>query len=178
MSKKFLIILYGPQCSGKSTVAKLLLEKTPEVFHASPDKIKWFISDYSAEKYSGKGVINRLTLSLVNQAAAEGFSILVEGNIKIMLGADEYNKIAEDNNMKFIQINIEAPYEVLLNRFNLRVKDAQEKNTKISVKTEDGMRERYNKYHELKKQEVLTFDSSTKSPEEILSEIESLFKKY
>jgi len=176
MSKKFILILYGPQCSGKSSVAKLIIEKTAGTFHVYFDKIKWLISDYSAEKYSNTGIVNRLALSLARQAAVEGFSILVEGNAQLIAEIDEYHKIAEANNQRLVQVNIEAPYETLLERFNLRVKDAEIKKTKISVTTEKGMKERYDKYHELKDTQIPTFDSSVMSQEEILSEIEKLIK--
>jgi adenylate kinase family enzyme len=173
--KKFIIILYGPQCSGKSTVAKLILEKVSEVFHASVDKIKWLISDYSAEKYSGKGITDRLVLALMTQAAKEGFSILVEGNTKMMANTEIYSKMAADNNLQLVEVNIEAPYDILLDRFNLRVKDSEIKGNKISVKTEEGMKERFDKYQELKNHNIPTFDSAKMSPEEILLEIEKLY---
>lgn len=172
MPKKFLVIINGPLCSGKSTVAKLLSENKSDIFHISGDKIKWFISDYSSEKYTKTGIINRLLLSLVSQAAKEGLLIVIEGNIALLKESEEYLKIAEDNNMNFYQCNIEAPYDILLKRFNQRVIGALESKIKISAKTEDDMKSRYDSYQELKNKNVQLFDSSKMSPQQIVKEIE------
>ncbi len=174
MSKRFILIIQGPMCSGKSSVAKILISKYPELFHASGDNIKWFISDYSAEKYSGKGIITRLLSSLVSQAVLESLSVLIEGNVGLQKDVKIFSDIAEKNEFNFIQVNIEAPYNVLLDRFNKRVEDALEKKTNISVKTEENMKKRYEGYQEFKDKTLPTFDSSKMSPEKIADEIQSL----
>lgn len=174
MPNKFILVIYGPQCSGKSTVVKLIMEKYPEVFHASLDKIKWLISDYTAEKYSDKGTVGRLNLALARQAAAEGFSLVAEGNSRFVEEIGSYAEIADKHKIRLIRVNIEAPYGVLLDRFNLRVESAKVQKTKISVTDEQGMKERYDRYQKNKDAQIPTFDSSKMSPSEILTEIEKL----
>jgi hypothetical protein len=54
------------------------------------------------------------------------------------------------------------------------IKDAEIKDTKISVKTEEGMKERFDRYQELKNTNIPMFDSSMMSPEEILVKLEKI----
>ena len=161
-------------CAGKSTISKMLAEEFPGVFHISYDKLKWFIVDYSLEKYSGKGIVSRLLSALVKQVAIENLSIIVEGDLNLMRNHENYKKIALDNNMKFIEVNIEAPLEVVSKRFEERVRNSIEQNKKISVTTEDGMKRRYDAYHEKKRENLPTFDSSKMTAEEIASAIRDL----
>jgi len=176
MANKFLLILQGPLGAGKSTVAKLLSENAKGVFHISGDKIKWFISDYSAKKYSGNGVVGRLLLSLVSQAAKENLSIIIEGNVAtIKYDAKAYSDVAKENNMNFVQVNIEAPYNVLLDRFKQRVKNATEQKTKISLTSVKDMKNRYGAYQKFKNNNLPTFDSSVMSPVDISKKIKSIY---
>lgn len=42
---RFFILINRPQCAGSGRFEKVFLEKHPETFFVSKDKIKWFISD-------------------------------------------------------------------------------------------------------------------------------------
>lgn len=174
MQKKFLIAVYGPMCAGKSTISKMLASEFPGVFHISYDKIKWFITDYSAEKYSGKGIVSRLLSTLVTQVATEGFSIIIEGDLNLMRNHQIYEKIAKENGMNFIQINIEAPFEVVGERFEERLRISKEQNIKVSITTEEGMRTRFEVYQKEKHTELPTYDSSKMTPDEIVSNVKGL----
>lgn len=76
--------------------------------------------------------------------------------------------------MNFIQINIEAPFEVVSHRFEERLRISKEQNKKVAVTTEEGMRKRYEVYQQEKHTELPTFDSSKTTPEEIVVAIKDL----
>jgi predicted kinase len=170
---KYIVILNGPICSGKTTVTKLLMKKD-NVFHGSYDQIKWLISNYSGENELHREIAKELTFSMVLKALELGFSVVVDGGNKDY--RDKYKELAKKYNHIYLSINIEAPLEILEKRFLDRVASAKERNSKnIAVTTVDGFQSRYQWYINTNKDiTAKTFDSSKLSPEEILSQIEEL----
>lgn len=168
--KKYILILYWPMCSGKSTIAKLFLEKIPGVFHLSWDKIKRMISQYTPEKYMG--FMNSIMVDVAQSAIKNWFPILIEWNVWLQNEVrKKYESLAKENWYTFIEINIEAPLEILEERFTERVNTAIEKWSRLTVTTIDQMMSRYNGYMKYKKNTILTLDSSTLSSEEIYNHI-------
>ncbi len=163
---KYIIILYWPICSGKSVLTNLLLQKAEGVFLISPDKVKRFISKYDPNKYLW--IPSRLIFDLAKSAIQEGFSLIVEGNTKIQKDMrKDYKIIGEEHNYNFFEFNIEAPVEILIERFLKRVADAKEKWNNITLTEVDQMMIRYNHYRENKKNTIPTIDSSLHTTEEI-----------
>lgn len=175
MKNPVVLLINGPMCSGKSSVAELLLKKWPGSFRVSGDKIKWLISDYSADKYSGTGTVNRMLFKLAEAAIAENLSLIIEGNIGIMKNwRTKYADLAARNNLRFVEFNIEADFETLKKRFEERIANAEKIGGHISVRTLEGMKERYDAYVSLRDSKIKSFDSFAISPEEIALEIEQL----
>lgn len=171
--KKYILILYGPMCSGKSTVAKIFLEKTPWVFHLSGDKIKRMISSYTPREYLW--VMNNMMVDIAESAVKNWLPILVEWNVWLQNEVrKKYQSLANKHWYKFIEINIEAPVEILEERFLERVKNATEKWSKITVTTVDEMMKRYNGYMQYKKWDISAIDSYNLTPTEIYEKIVSL----
>jgi hypothetical protein len=75
-----------------------------------------------------------------------------------------------------LSVNIEAPIEILEQRFLERVESAKlDESKKISVTTLEGFHSRYNWYLEQNKdKEAITFDSSKLTAEDIVLKIEEL----
>lgn len=173
---RFVLLVNGPICAGKSTLADLLLARHKNVFFISGDKIKWLISDYSFETH--RGLVCELLLVLAKTMLQKGFSLLIDGNQQIYKGGwNDYAALANEHGVRFFEINLEAPIEVLETRFHARVADAATTpGRKISVKTVEAMMERYRVYQEFKKQDIPTFDTSTLGTEEIVAAVETLIK--
>ncbi len=171
--QKFILIIQGPLCAGKSTVVKSLLAEHENLFYASFDRIKWLISHYDAKKHN---IIKaNLAFALSKEALANNLSVIVEcGKQLEWHGADDYRKLATENDAKFVHINIEAPLEVLQERFHERIEDNKVKKGKISVTNIEWMLERYNTYLHAKDETIPTFDSGKLSPEELYNEIMKL----
>jgi len=171
--KKFILMLNGPMCAGKSTTGELLLNEIKNSFRVSSDKIKWLISNYSKDEHSE--LAYRLTLTLANSAFHEGLSLIIDSNTySAKLAALNYKELAKSEKAKFLIVNIEAPIEVLTKRFKERLISAKESNSKISVTTIERMLEIYQKYIEDKDENNFTFDSSVLKPEEICKKITEL----
>lgn len=160
-------------CAGKSTVTKLLM-KSDNVFRGSYDAVKWLISNYSADSENHREIANELIFSAITTAAASNLSIVVDGGLADY--RSKYRELAEKYNLKYLSINIEAPLEILEQRFLERVDSALQANSKnISVTTLEGFHSRYQWYLDTNKDlEGITFDSSKMTPEEIVAEIMKL----
>ena len=170
---KFLLIIYGPMLAGKTTIANYLCESIPGVFQVSFDKIKRFISDYVPDGRYNE-TMNGLVYALSDKAAENGLSLIFEGNIRIQKELRQtYKELADKHGLRFVEIKIEAPLEVLKNRFNERIAD---KGKKLFVRTMEGMLERYDAYMANRDNDNPTFDSSASSLEDISVKIKSILK--
>ncbi len=160
-------------CAGKSTVTKLIM-KSDNVFRGSYDAVKWLISNYSADSENHREIANELIFSAITTAAASNLSIVVDGGLADY--RSRYKELAEKYNLKYFSINIEAPLEILEQRFLERVNSAlQADSKKISVTTLEGFHSRYQWYLNTNKDfEGITFDSNKMTAEEIVTEIMKL----
>lgn len=160
-------------CAGKSTITKLFLQKE-NVFRGSSDNIKWLISNYSAENKEHRTISKKITFSAIESAIDSGLSVVVDGGFGDY--KDKYKEIASRYGYTYTSVNIEAPLEILEQRFLERVVSAKRDDSKtISVTTIEGFHSRYDWYHSSNKDnEAATFDSSKKTAEEISIEIEKL----
>lgn len=171
--KKFLLIINGPMCAGKSTISDIFL-KNEGVFRGSSDRIKWLISNYSGDNPNHRSMAKNITLSAIEGAVNAGLSVVVDGGFNEH--RDKYKEIAAKFDLKYLSVNIESPYEVLKQRFIERVESSrQEGGKRISVDTIEGFDTRYEWYESYNKDpEATTFDSSKSSAEEIALKIEKI----
>ncbi len=168
--KQYILLVSGPLCSGKTSLAEVFMKKETRVFRASFDTIKRLISNFDAEK--NRGIVTELVFSLSKEAFKKNFSLYVEGSASIFEKMREFYKtLAEENNIIFLEINLEAPIEVLKKRLEERVKSGK---ALVVTNMEQFMR-RYNLYIEHKDSTLETYDTSKNTPEEIyLSVIKKL----
>ncbi|MDD5050856.1 MAG: AAA family ATPase [Candidatus Pacebacteria bacterium] len=169
-SKKFILILYGSSCAGKSTIIESLSAKVPELFHLSTDRIKWSISQYKA------GMHNDMLLEMVFQlgkmAAADGLSLVMDGTPTIESeNWKKYKALAEEKGMAFYEVNMEADLEILKARFEDRVKNAPTSGKKLSNTSMERFMLLYDLHSKNKHEGIPTFYSDKQSVEEITGEI-------
>lgn len=170
---KYILVLNGPMCAGKSTITRLLMQKAG-LFRGSYDAVKWLISNYSADNENHRKTAKKVIFSAISTAVESGLSIIIDGGFADY--RDAYRKLAQEFNFRYISVNIEAPIEILEKRFLERVDSAIQANSKtISVTTLEGFHSRYQWYlHTNKDPEGTILDSSKLSQEEILLEIEKM----
>ena len=168
--KQFLLIINGPSCGGKSTTSDLFLEQFEEIFNAKSDHIKWLLSGYFASKH--RDIIHEITKAMIERALDNGVSVLKEGAI---FQPEKLVEIADDRKIPCYIVNVSAPWEVLAKRFESRI-EAKKKGARISNTSHDRFKEIYEMYLDSKMKTDLEFDSSEKSPEEIVREIVSYIR--
>lgn len=140
------------------------------------DNIKWFISDYSTTKYARLGTVNRILFAMNAQAVQENLSLIVEGSVGLMLCVDKYEKLAFRNKLELFKINVEAPYETLLERFYGRIRAHTKTNTPISINKDTDFFERFNAYHKHKDPNLPTLNSYVLDEEQMLGSLLEIIK--
>lgn len=170
--KKFILVIYGPSCGGKSSVVELLISKHENLFRVSQDKIKWLISRYDKDKHTE--IVYSFLVNLAKDAISKGFSLLVEGGNVMKNKGKDFRLMAKRNKMDFFEFNIEAPFDIAKERFKERVKNAKLKGWKVSNKSLRRFKELYNLHEEKKNKKAPIFDSSVLSVKEIVNKIEGI----
>ncbi len=166
--QKFVIHLSGGSCTGKSSVADILSDRIPDIFHLSYDNVKWNFSNYHRDTHKEK----------VKKIVKEFFEIICKTDSSILLltiieDEQEYNhltEIAEQYAYNFLNIKLKAPKEILLQRFRERVRSAKKAGSKISITDEKLFLNNSSKDF-FTPNNAKIFDSSKLSPEEIADEI-------
>jgi len=113
---------------------------------ARGDKIKWMISDY--DPYEHKEIAGERVHLLVNFAIKKGFSIVQDWGITPSQRR-KYKIISKKYGIPFLEVNIEASFEVICERFSERIESVK-KDAKISLTNPKIMKERYEEYFKTK----------------------------
>jgi predicted kinase len=169
---RYILLLAGPVCSGKTTLVTHFLEKEKRVYSISLDAIKNRLSDFRDE--NDQILLNDLAIAVSNRLAKDNLSLIVDGRVQNLEEMRQfYSKLAADTSRKFLEVNIEAPMEVLLERLRNRVEAGRAK----TVKDPEQLIERHKIYESKKHKLAPTFDSSILSTEEIYFDIQKLLQQ-
>jgi predicted kinase len=170
---KFILVMNGPSCSGKSTVADYFFENYSRIFIAKRDRIKRLISDY--DSFKDIELTQNMIFSLI-QVAVKGNLFIIQdqgiGNHQMR----KYKNLAKKFNCKFVEVNVEANFESISSRFHERI-EAAKLGAKISLTDPKIMKERYENYLKIKKRKIPTFYTDSSHVEEIVKKIISIIKK-
>lgn len=171
---KYLLTLNGPLCSGKTSTADLLLASEPKLIRISRDKIKRFISDYTPDNHY-KIFLDQIMVSFTKQAFENGLNVIIEGspNLDIIV---QLKEIAEKHGAKYVEVNLEAPEDVLIDRFHKRLALAKERDFKMFCTTEERMKELNQKYFSLKNTSAKTIMTDVLSQEEVIQELKKIIE--
>ena len=174
MGKRFVLIIYGHSCSGKTSIVEMLMERHINLFRISSDKIKWFISKYNKDEHSE--IVYDFLTDLAKRAVKENYSLIVESmGIKLLQQGTKFLKaLAKKNGMEFIEINLESPFHIAKERFNARLENAKKEHIKISNKSYRRFKQMYEGYFNKKNEKIPAFDTSKLSPKQIVNRIEKL----
>ncbi len=175
--EKIVINIHGPMCAGKTTVANMLHSKMPRTFIISGDRIKWFISDYTAS--NDRETVVEMVFNMVREALTANLNVIKDSNYMLWEESgmpQKYRDLFQKENAKVFQFNLEAPRPILLERLAERVKRSEALGKKISIKTEEAFQKMYEYYLADRKPELETFDTSQVAPEHIVDAILSRIK--
>lgn len=168
--KKFIISFVGLACSGKSTLAKLLADKVSDIYLVSTDKQKWLLSGYDRNTHPVP--IKEITFGLFEAVCKTGFPIQLE----YIRSEEDYKKckeLADQYGYSFFCIELEAPRQILIERFHERVANAKANGTQLSFTTDDVFISNLDKGYYAPPGSV-RFDTTKVTTGEIISEVLSM----
>ncbi len=170
--EKTLIVINGPTCVGKSAVITELGKLRKGFFHLSYDRVKWCFLDYKSGSHADE--IYRMLEALMKECVATGTSVIKDGGLykeKIV----PLVELAKDADYKIVEVNLEAPKDVLIKRFEDRVERANKNGREgFANLSEERFWELNEMYEFSKNGELKTYDTSLMSSEEIAKDILSL----
>lgn len=170
MMWKFILLVYGPLCSGKTSLIKELMDQLPWLFNISIDKTRRLLSDFQTIDY--KDCINTIHESYLRIASDYHLSVVIDGSAALQSEwGFFYRLLAEKYNYRFVEINIEAPYRILEQRFVERTQRLLSQWAKLKAVHIEDMQNRYESYIKNKNNEIMTFDSSLYSPLELCGKV-------
>lgn len=176
MVNRFMLVLHGPICGGKTYFARYLGDNSP-LFVIGSDKVKWRISDYSIKKYGGRGIVNTLMFRLIEEAVQQGFSVVVEGNLRLRgERLQDLAELAAEHHMTFLEVNIEVPLKVAEERFERRLKHSKKAGIRLAEKKRSNVEKRYKRYLNDRDPTLPTLDSSVMTLEEMARQFEELLR--
>lgn len=159
-----LIILNGSSCSGKSTIIKNIMEEKEHFFHLSYDSIKWQFSQYASGKYYKD--IRVVMLSILDAVCKLKYKVICEALQKEF--RKELIDLAKGYGYEVVEINLEADWKVLSERFDERVVEALANPKKrIANISKDRFKELFEMHQNEKNPLALVFRTDTQSIEEV-----------
>ena len=163
-NNQFILVLHGPSCGGKSTVSDIIFKKYGGIFKGKSDTIKRLISDYDNTIHHD--LVGIMTIETMRVALEHGLSVMKEGGL---YGLNEMVALSHMHNIPLFIVNISAPWDILLKRFEVRIANPI---AGVKINTDHTkFKEIFDQYHATKIDSPLTFDSSIQSPEEIVAAI-------
>ena len=172
--KKFVVLLSGPACSGKSTVDAELAKRIPGAYLVAYDKLKWQLSGFDRTK--DRGLIQQLLTGFFEVVCKSGAPIFL---CVYMHSPEEYQhftSVAEQYRYTFLPFELTASTEVLVKRFHERLERVAKGEGRVTVTDETTFRENIAMRAYLP-EGVPRFDTSVMAPEEIADVIEEIVKK-
>lgn len=169
--EKVCIIVNGPTCAGKSTLIVELGKLRPNLFHVSYDRIKRCFLGYAPGTH--REDIYAMLKVLVQEAMNRGFSMVKDGGL-YKEKVREMTDLLETNGYRLIEVNIEAPDDILLLRFRDRVNGALSGGEQPMNLSEERFWELNKMYKEVKDPSLKTYDTSKMTSEAIAKEILTL----
>ena len=166
-----LIILNGSSCSGKSTIIKNVMREKDNFFHLHYDSLKWSFSKYSKEKHYKD--VQKIVLAVAETVFKMRYDVISDSSLTRIF-REKLISLANKNDYKILEINLEADYKVLLKRFNERVASAllvPEKDRRISNLSVDRFKELFNIFNQEKSSSAKTFRTDTQSIENVSEKV-------
>ncbi|MDD4989487.1 MAG: AAA family ATPase [Candidatus Pacebacteria bacterium] len=159
-----LLVLNGASCSGKSTIIKNIMKEKEGYFHLSYDSLKWQFSKYVSGKYYKD--IHIIMLSILDAVCKLKHNVICEAYHRE--SREKLISLAKEYGYQIIEINLEADFEVLSERFEQRVSEALANPEKrVANRTIERFTELFDIYQKEKNPSAIIFRTDTKSIKEV-----------
>jgi predicted kinase len=168
------VMLNGHSCSGKSTVVKRIIAEKDQYYQLSYDSLKWLFSKYSREAHSRD--VQKLVQAVAESVCAMRYNIICDSALHKET-RDLLLEIPRRHEYEIIEINLEADYEILARRFDVRIADAlRNPERKISNLSKDRFNELYRTYEEEKNPNVIIIRTDMHSIDEVANKVLALIQ--
>jgi predicted kinase len=128
-----LVLVDGPSCGGKSTVADALWERRAGWYLARGDRIKWLISGYQSERH--RPTVDAMLIATARVALKQGMSVIVDG--PGLCGPGSFMALAREFGLQPVVVEVTAAAHVLHARFDDRVAAARASRTPTATGSRD-----------------------------------------
>lgn len=164
-----MINIFGSPTSGKSTIVELLQSHIERLYTVDFDVVKHQISNYTWSRDSI--VAQDITYDTLASASKTGLPIAVL--LPKPKEQEDYERIeiiANDNGYKLLNVELSAPEEVLIARYQDRLSKIEDSELVRRMKNLDEFKV-YIRTPYFRPINTVTFDSSVQKPNEIFSAI-------
>ncbi len=158
------VLLNGASCSGKSTVVKRVLKDKAGYYQVSYDALKWGFSQYKPDKHFEE--VRKLMRALTEAVCVMEYNIICDSGL-FKETRDKLFEIAQKYNYEIIEINLEAPYEVLVERFDKRVAEAAAGGGRVTNTSKERHKELFDIYESEKNLHAITYHTDKQSIDEV-----------
>ncbi len=173
MDEKYIVNIFGAMTTGKSTLVESLQKYIDRIYTVDYDVVKKQISGFYSKR--DREVAMKVAYDTLDAVAKTGLSILVL--LPPPKDEEEYRQIesaAKDNGYRVINIELVAPLNVLVDRYEQRLRSLQEQGGDTSrLRTIEEFKETVQTPY-FKPNDTHTFDSSILSPDKILEDTKQL----
>lgn len=173
--QKYIINLFGKSCAGKSSVADIIQTSLPGLYTLDWDIIKQQLTGYYWKNDSEK--IRSLSFGFFQAACDADLPLLLL--LPLFRNEQEFEAYksyaTEAGYGQIISIELDAPDDILIERYKKRLEDYWPAGKNIKPKTiEEFTAALQDEY--LRPNDTITFDSSTMSIEEIARRVLTVIK--
>lgn len=162
------IILNGPSCVGKSTIVNAIMSEKEKYYKLSNDSQKWLFYKYDRKTHHED--VRTIQRSLAETVCEMKYNIICDSALH---GENRHKllSIPAKHEYEIIEINLEADYAILVDRFDERVRNFLQKDIKISNTSKERFKEIFDIYQTEKNDSAITFRTDTQKQEEIIQKI-------
>lgn len=170
---KYLINIFGAMATGKTTLAKKLAETIDRVYLVDYDIVKGQITSFSSSR--DRAAATKISYDTLASVARNGFTIIAL--LPPPSTEKEYLRIvnvAQDNQMKLINIELVAPVDTLVPRYVNRLEEWEVSGVDIrKMRTVEEFKDAVSRRY-YRPENTVTFDSSLLSADEVFEQIINL----
>jgi predicted kinase len=166
------VMVNGASCSGKSTIVKKLLSEKARYYKVSYDALKWGFSQYKPDEHFED--VRALVRALVGAVCDLKYNIICDSGL-YKDSREKMFEIAIQHGYEIIEVNLDADYSVLAERFEQRLIDSVARpEIKMSNKSKERHRELFDIYEAEKNTKAVSFRTDKLNVDEISTDILNL----